>query len=55
VVDRPDHDVTVSVMFAALTTRREWLPRLLEVPAMPDEARENAERYIATLSQSVDR
>jgi MOSC domain-containing protein YiiM len=55
VVDRPDHDVTVSVMFAALTTRREWLPRLLEVPAMPDEARENAERYIATLSHSVVR
>lgn len=55
VVDRPDHDVTVSVMFAALTTRREWLPRLLEVPEMPHEARENAERYIVSLSQSVDR
>ena len=60
VVDRPDHDVTVSVMFAALTTRREWLPRLLEVPAMPEEARENAERYQAAQksaenSQSVDR
>jgi MOSC domain-containing protein YiiM len=56
VIDRPDHDVTVSVMFAALTTRREWLPRLLEVPAMPQEARDNAERYLAVQnSQSVDR
>ena len=56
VVGRPDHDVTVSVMFAALTTRREWLPRLLDVPAMPDEAREIAERYLELEnSQSVDR
>ncbi len=55
VIDRPNHDVTVSVMFAALTTRREWLPRLLEVPAMPQEARDNAERYVALQnSQSVD-
>ena len=54
--DRPDHDVTVSVMFAALTTRREWLPRLLEVPAMPQEARDGAQRYLELQnSQSVDR
>jgi len=56
VIHRPDHDVTVSVMFAALTTRREWLPRLLEVAAMPQEARDNAERYVELQnSQSVDR
>ncbi|WP_340558769.1 MOSC domain-containing protein [Streptomyces sp. GSL17-111] len=29
VVHRPDHDVTVSLMFRALTTERELLPRLL--------------------------
>ena len=55
VVLRPDHDVTVSVMFAALTTRREWLPRLLEVPGMVAEARDAAERYVAQLAQPVDR
>jgi MOSC domain-containing protein YiiM len=54
VVDRPDHDVTVSVMFAALTTRREWLPRLLEVPAMPQEARDNAERHLGDRSSAGD-
>lgn len=47
VIARPAHDVTVSVMFAALTTRREWLPRLLEAPAVPLEARQRAELYVA--------
>ena len=42
-------------MFAALTTRQEWLPRLLEVPGMVAEAREAAERYVAQLAQPVDR
>ena len=55
VVSRPDHDVTVGVMFRALTTRREWLPRLLEVEAVPLEVRQIAERYVADLAQSADR
>ncbi|WP_044372648.1 MOSC domain-containing protein [Streptomyces noursei] len=37
---RPDHDVTVGLMFHALTTRRELLPRLLDAgPPLPAEAR----------------
>ncbi|MFB6570833.1 MOSC domain-containing protein [Streptomyces noursei] len=37
---RPDHDVTVALMFHALTTRRERLPRLLDAgPPLPAEAR----------------
>jgi MOSC domain-containing protein YiiM len=45
VVDRPDHDVTVGLMFRALTTERTWLPRLLAAPALPIDARRQAERY----------
>ena len=56
VLDRPKHDVTVRVMFAALTTKREWLPRLLGVPAMPQEALDNVQRYLELHgSQSSDR
>ncbi|WP_275464172.1 MOSC domain-containing protein [Streptomyces noursei] len=37
---RPDHDVTIALMFRALTTRRELLPRLLEAgDPLPAEAR----------------
>ncbi|MEP7090372.1 MAG: MOSC domain-containing protein [Nocardioidaceae bacterium] len=35
---RPDHGVTVSMMFRALTTDRSLLPRLLEVDGLPEEA-----------------
>ncbi len=33
VVERPDHDVTVSLVFRAITTERELLPRLLAAEA----------------------
>jgi MOSC domain-containing protein YiiM len=46
---RPDHDVTVSTMFRALTTRRELLPELLAVDGLVAEARARAEAYVATL------
>jgi MOSC domain-containing protein YiiM len=36
VIDRPDHDVTVSFMFRATTTERELLPRLLAAEAYLD-------------------
>jgi len=47
VVHRPGHGVTVSMMFAALTTRRELLPELLRVDGLVAEARELAETYVA--------
>ena len=47
VVHRPDHDVTVSTMFRALTTQAELLPRLLRVEGLPVEARRRAEEYVA--------
>ncbi len=47
VVHRPDHDVTLVLMFRALTTRRELLPRLLEAgAALPAEGRETALKYL---------
>jgi MOSC domain-containing protein YiiM len=47
VVHRPGHGVTVSTMFAALTTRHELLPDLLHVDGLVEEARHRAERYVA--------
>ncbi|MGW2026142.1 MOSC domain-containing protein [Streptomyces decoyicus] len=46
VVHRPDHEVTIELMFLALTSRRELLPRLLEAGgALPEEARRKALKY----------
>ena len=50
VVHRPGHGVTVSTMFAALTTRQELLPELLRVDGLVLEARERAEKYVAALA-----
>jgi MOSC domain-containing protein YiiM len=48
VVHRPDHDITVSLMFKAFTTERELMPRLLDVgEQLAPAAREAAERYAA--------
>lgn len=47
VVHRPGHGVTVSHMFRALTTDRKLLPDLLVVEGLVDEARRNAEEYLA--------
>jgi MOSC domain-containing protein YiiM len=44
VVDRPDHDVTIGLVFRALTLEPELLPRLLEADALPDEIKEQARR-----------
>ncbi len=52
VVHRPDHDVTVALMFAALTTDRPLLPRLLAVDGLVEEARLAAEKYVAGLAAS---
>ncbi|MFI2189551.1 MOSC domain-containing protein [Streptomyces sioyaensis] len=46
-VHRPAHEVTIRLMFQALTTRRELLPRLLEAGGtLPEEARRRAETYL---------
>lgn len=46
VAHRPDHEVTIGMVFRALTTRRELLPRLLEAGvALPEEARRKARKY----------
>ena len=42
VVHRPAHDVTIGVVFRAMTNEPELLPRLLEIEALPDEIRQTA-------------
>lgn len=49
VVSRPDHDVTVSLMFRAVTTEPDLLPRLLRVDGLVEEARIRAENHRAGL------
>jgi MOSC domain-containing protein YiiM len=46
VVNRPDHDVTVGLVFRAMTLEPELLPRLLEADALPDEIKELARRRV---------
>jgi hypothetical protein len=46
VVDRPDHDVTIGLVFRAMTVEAELLPRLLEADALPDEIKDLARRRI---------
>lgn len=42
VLDRPEHEVSVAVMFRALTTEPDLLPRLLEVEGLKDSVYERA-------------
>ncbi len=44
---RPDHDVTVSTMFRAMTTERSLLPRLLDLGDIDPVVIAEAERYLA--------
>jgi MOSC domain-containing protein YiiM len=44
VIHRPDHDVTTSLCFRALTIEDDLLPRLLAAGALPKELRDLAER-----------
>ncbi len=46
VIDRPDHGLTASAMFRALTTEPALLPLLLEVDGLPAEAYEEAQAYV---------
>jgi MOSC domain-containing protein YiiM len=47
VVHRPGHGVSVTMMFRAVTTQPELLPRLLQVEGLVAEARRRAEKYVA--------
>jgi MOSC domain-containing protein YiiM len=47
VVHRPGHGVSVTMMFRAVTTQPELLPRLLQVEGLVEEARRRAEKYVA--------
>jgi MOSC domain-containing protein YiiM len=42
ITHRPDHDVTVAMVFRALTTEPALLPRLLDAADLPDETRQMA-------------
>ena len=46
VVGRPDHSVTIGVVFRALTTEPELLPLLLDAEALPDALKERARRRV---------
>jgi MOSC domain-containing protein YiiM len=47
IVRRPDHDVTVAVVFRAMTFEPDLLPRLLLADALPEEAKELARRRVS--------
>ncbi|MFF1920480.1 MOSC domain-containing protein [Streptomyces sp. NPDC058221] len=44
IVHRPDHDVTVSLVFRAMTVDGDLLPRLLAADALPEEDKELVRR-----------
>lgn len=44
---RPDHDVTVGMVFRAKTSQPELLPRLAETPALAEKIRDLARRRVA--------
>jgi MOSC domain-containing protein YiiM len=48
VTDRPDHDVTVGLVFRAQMSEPDLLPRLLDIDALPAATREFARRRVNT-------
>jgi len=42
IVRRPSHDVTISLVFRALTMEPELLPQILVADALPAECRDTA-------------
>ena len=46
VIHRPEHGVTIGEVFRALTTEPDLLPRLLEAPELPEDARDVARRRL---------
>lgn len=47
IVHRPEHDVTVEVVFRAMTLEPDLLPRLLAADALPEESRALTRRRLA--------
>ncbi|WP_163510683.1 MOSC domain-containing protein [Fodinicola acaciae] len=47
VIHRPDHDVTIGLVFRAVTLEPDLLPRLLEADDLLEEVRERATRRIS--------
>jgi len=43
--DRPDHDVTIGLVFRARTTDRSLIPRMLDAPQLPKADHQFAVRY----------
>jgi MOSC domain-containing protein YiiM len=52
VVHRPEHGVTVELVFRALTLEPDLLPRLLEAPQLPQPLRDKAARRTGETSVS---
>ncbi|MEV4251224.1 MOSC domain-containing protein, partial [Streptosporangium canum] len=48
IAHRPDHDVTVALVFRAMTLEPDLMPRLLVADALIEEGRELARRRTAT-------
>ncbi|MCV7418639.1 MOSC domain-containing protein [Mycolicibacterium litorale] len=46
VIDRPDSDITVGLVFRAISGDAELLPRLLDVDALPEDIRKRARKRI---------
>lgn len=44
IIDRPDHQVTVGLVFRALTLEPELLPELVTIDALPEEIKDHARR-----------
>jgi MOSC domain-containing protein YiiM len=47
VIHRPEHDITIGMVFRALTLEPELLPRMLEADEVHEEIKEKARRRIA--------
>jgi MOSC domain-containing protein YiiM len=55
VVHRPDHDVTIGVLFRAVTLEAELLPRVADVPDLTAETRAHVARRLGRVRQAAAR
>lgn len=46
VADRPEHEVTIGVVFRALTTQPDLLPEILDAEALPDSIKDRARKRL---------
>jgi MOSC domain-containing protein YiiM len=53
VVERPDHDTSIGVVFRALTREPDLLPRLLDVP-LPQHVKDHAARRLRDPNTAAD-